>query len=93
MFFVLGKAHDIMQHGTFCITGRSCHKYHFCRNKTDNNVTQNLLAGVLVMLFVLGKAHDIMQHRTFCIIGRSCHKYYFCHNKTFVTTISNTPLS
>ena len=33
MFFVLGKARDIMQHGTFCTAGRSCRMYHFCHNK------------------------------------------------------------
>ena len=34
MFFVLGKARDITQHGTFCIAGKSCHMYHFCHDKT-----------------------------------------------------------
>ena len=79
MFFVLGKARDITQHGTFCIAGKSCHMYHFCHDKTflsqqtrlchnKSSVTTNTLLSRQKMCFVT--ANTRLSRQSFCRVKK-----------------------
>ena len=69
------------------ITGGSCHKFHFCRDKHVFAATKHIFCrdkSMFIATFCCDKLTFVATKHVFCrdkSTGGSCHKFHFCRDK------------